>query len=490
MFEEKQKHLKQKISLKKRMWLGLFGVLVFLLPLHTTYAIHEIIAGEPTSEGICSDDTPFSDLVADLVGSLGLEGLAGIISGLLSVPVSDAVTHAYLNRIRSDLAATAGNTAATAGNTAIIQSCLEMLVFKETLTDVNSQHAWAKVIDGFVLDTIRWVQTVYNNNPIFVTNQSVYYKLVDKGVFNTFLYEIAFSNIGENNKRTILIALIKDKIRNRFPYGVGILTGAGDENQLAPDGLVEELRRAFSEERFNKLRQQDFNVPEVAQFAQAELSRRTAEIRENEANKLNWGRGFFSYEICDFSGFGYIRDTEFATSLQTIPGDRRNCRVVTPGSLIQDQVSFVLGSALRQMELADEAGESVSANAALVLRNILGDYGLNLEQGFANVSTDSFSDDSPRSFDAFVYVGPQTLGPFEDEGAGIELFIEEGQGRGRELIDNNIRPSAESKFDDRVRRVGGLNYLYPLEFQVGIQLWPGGGIVDEIPDIGIDLGDF
>ena len=72
---------------------------------------------------------------------------------------------------------------------------LRLLCEKEYNLDHTFRHKWARVIDGFVLETIDWVQTVYNNNPIFVTNQSVYYKLVDKGVFNTFLYEIAFSNL-------------------------------------------------------------------------------------------------------------------------------------------------------------------------------------------------------------------------------------------------------------------------------------------------------
>ena len=277
---------------------------------------------------------------------------------------------------------------------------------------------------------------------------------------------------------------MKDKIRNRFPYGIGPATVGAE---LAPDGLVEEMREAFSEERFNKLRQQDFNVPEVAQFAQAELSRRTAEIRENEANKLNWGRGFFSYEICDYRGFGYIREISGGTIFQTIPGDRRNCRVVTPGSLIQDQVSFVLGSALRQMELADEVDEWVSANAALALRNILGDYGLNLEQGFANQSPTSVSDDSRRLFDASVYREPQARGPFpQDDGSGIEQFIEEGRDRGRGLIDSNIRPFLDVVFDDRVERQSGeysLQYLYPLEFQTGRRMTLTGDIVDQIPTL-------
>ena len=231
---------------------------------------------------------------------------------------------------------------------------LRLLCEKEYELDHTLQHAWAKVIDQFVIETINWVQTVYNDNPIFVTNQSVYYKLVDKNVFSTFVQEIAVSQIGPNNKRDILRYLFTNRFIDRFPYPLADVLNVPE---LAPDELPHNLQRFYTEEEWNRLTKAEGNVVGVINIAQTELDRRIRETRTNEVNKLNWGRGFFSYEVCDLTLFTRLVNTEFSTNLQKFPQDRRNCRIVTPGSLIQDQTSLVLGSALRQMELADEVDE-------------------------------------------------------------------------------------------------------------------------------------
>jgi len=364
---------------------------------------------------------------------------------------------------------------------------LRLLCEKEYDFDHTLQHAWAEIIDRFVLETINWVQTVYNDNPIFVTNQSIYYKLVDKNVFSTLVQEIAISTIGPENKRVILKYLFTNRFVDVFPYPLSDIIGV---EELAPDELPDDLQRFYTEEEWNRLTKAEGNVVGVMNIAQTELDRRIKEIRTNEANKLNWGRGFFSYEVCDLTAFVHLRDGEFSTNLQKFPQDRRNCRIVTPGSLIQDQVSFVLGSALRQMELADEVDEWVSANAALVLRNILGDYGLNFELGTIT--------DFPRSSDPFVYNAPATaLSPDE-----LSAYVDAGVGRAKTLVDskrnfvNSINvpnPNtsteglypAEFQFVQENFRLGGYYEIVDAETAVNtLLIIQGLDPVDLIPDLG------
>ena len=106
------------------------------------------------------------------------------------------------------------------------------------------------------------------------------------------------------------------------------------------------------------------NVFHQAGAYREEYDRRRELARQYEAEKLAWGRGFFSYEICDLEVYSDIY------------GDRRNCRIATPGALIQDEVSFVFGSALRQMENADEFEEWVAPNTLAVLNDTLNWNGL------------------------------------------------------------------------------------------------------------------
>ena len=98
-----------------------------------------------------------------------------------------------------------------------------------------------------------------------------------------------------------------------------------------------------------------------------------------EQEKLAWGRGFFSYEICDLSVYVRNQGEEDWVADANVMNyeDRRNCRIATPGSLIQDQTSFVFGSALRQMELNDEYEEWIAPNTLAVLSDILSFRGFN-----------------------------------------------------------------------------------------------------------------
>lgn len=154
-----------------------------------------------------------------------------------------------------------------------------------------------------------------------------------------------------------------------FPYNVS------DEFQGAPEGVAEALADNFiAAGGYSQYYTNNINDATVwISIARGEWDRRRSRAREFEQEKLAWGRGFFSYENCDLDVYNDYRT------------DRRNCRIATPGSLIQDEVSFVLGSALRQMELADEYEEWVSQSSVAILNDILNFNGLNNERTRARV---------------------------------------------------------------------------------------------------------
>lgn len=241
---------------------------------------------------------------------------------------------------------------------------LRLLCEKEYEEDHILQHAWANLIGDFVAETTQFIARGYGGNPAFLTNQNAYYQLVNITVARVFMQDVIDSNIGNETKREIVRKIAQNLFGDFFPY-TGPIT-LGDQTiptNLAADNLAYTNDQYWRE--FNDLSSHpSFKSDNLVEDAAKELSRRQEAQVLKEQEKLSWGRGFFSFEICDLAV--YVRANGVIN-----PEDRRNCRIATPGSLVQDQTSFVFGSALRQMEINDEYEEWVAPNTLAVLADVL-----------------------------------------------------------------------------------------------------------------------
>jgi len=85
----------------------------------------------------------------------------------------------------------------------------------------------------------------------------------------------------------------------------------------------------------------------------SELNARIEQAQGEEMKLLDWGNGFLSYKKCE--------EGPRPTTQGGGPGAPVNCKIVTPGSVIESQLANVLGSGVRQLELADEFNEIVNA---------------------------------------------------------------------------------------------------------------------------------
>lgn len=316
--------------------------------------------------------------------ALGLPALSsasptslGVSSGAGSwVPVRDIKAQNLLIKLGEILNKIEANTAVLEGHVPQINFYLTRICEKEFEYDKDLQHAWAGLIGQFVEQTRFYVTNGLNENALYLENQTAYYQLVDLATARVFMQDIVDSNIGEDTKRLIVQSITAGLLETRFPYDVA-KTGP----TLAPDELPINLSLDYYEAgSFTELANLFFNHEsgELSFIGDAILdfeNRRTKQL-EYEREKLGWGRGFFSHEICDLSI--YERTSSIIVPTEA---DRRNCRISTPGALIQDETSFVFGSALRQMELADEYEEWVAPNTLAVLSDILSYRTLNNPAG-------------------------------------------------------------------------------------------------------------
>ena len=115
--------------------------------------------------------------------------------------------------------------------------------------------------------------------------------------------------------------------------------------------------------------QNDVNNPYGAYLeAKIELDSRVARAVGIQDKQLSWNAGFLSWSDC----------VEYETNEQ---GQQAECMkrgsVVTPGKLIETQLSNTFGTGVRQLELADELDELVSALFTQLLKKaVFGVQGL------------------------------------------------------------------------------------------------------------------
>lgn len=281
-----------------------------------------------------------------------------------SVPVNDSVTHELLRAI-------AGENNTLQMNSVRIGEYLRLLCEKEYNEDRELQHAWANLIGDFVKETVKFITRGYEGNPAFIDNQDAYYQLVNIATARVFMQDVADSkNIGVETRKNIIRSVALNLYSDFFPYkGQKVLADDAVPNYLAQNGFNYDTDQYW--QQYNDLvTSQNSNSISLITQADAELAARQQKQLDQEQQKLDWGRGFFSYEVCDFQIY-----TRANGSIN--PEDRRNCRIVTPGSLIQDQTSFVFGTALRQMEVADEYEEWIAPDTLAALSDILSYRGLN-----------------------------------------------------------------------------------------------------------------
>lgn len=106
--------------------------------------------------------------------------------------------------------------------------------------------------------------------------------------------------------------------------------------------------------------------------AKSEMAIRLSDQLSVEANVIDWGAGFLSKKDCQPKQSGNIVDlaNRFPGRDLVEEGDQW-CAIVTPGKTIENELANVLGSGIRQLELADELGEIVTALMAQLAQQVI-----------------------------------------------------------------------------------------------------------------------
>ena len=213
--------------------------------------------------------------------------------------------------------------------------------------------AIAKVaLEQILQATTDWVRRGFEGNPAYATDPAQFFTKIADNVAGEFIRGSELGFLCSPFQTKIRLALQQYYTqRRRFQCSVtGIISNLdafyNDFSQGGWDGWF-------------AMTQNDFGNPYGSYLqGQIELDNRIAKAVGIQSQQLNWNSGFLSWSECV--------EEDFMTGECMKRGP-----VQTPGKVIESQLEGVLGSGMRQLELADEFDELVSALFAQLLKQIV-----------------------------------------------------------------------------------------------------------------------
>lgn len=287
-------------------------------------------------------------------GYSGLAGcaaslIAGVVASLTDVPVNDV-----------------------SGN--IKEQCMDALFY--VLNEI--------VIKEITKTTVDWINSGFNGNPAYVTDLDKFAEDIADQVFGQFIESSELNFLCSPFKLEIKKALILSNQRSRdgrSAFGNQVTCRLSDVTKNIDNFIGGD----FADGGWDAWRVlTEDNAYSQYITVSAELRARTNSAIANEEKKLEFGRGFLSYEKCDDGTSGNPATNNSGTTSSVPPqqgpnpdgstvdaNPPPNCEIVTPGSVIEDQLNNTLGTGQRRLEMADEFNEIVDALLAYLVTEAL-----------------------------------------------------------------------------------------------------------------------
>src|SRR3989338_3216266 len=231
------------------------------------------------------------------------------------------------------------------------------------------------MIDRIVRSTIKWDQSGFQGNPAYVTDPRQYFTDLADGVAGEFIVGAELGFLCSPFQTQVRLALQRQYTQSR-PFQC-TLTGVV--------GNIDAFYNDFSQGGWDGwfvMTQNNVNNPYGAFIdAQIELDSRIATELGIKKEKLDWDRGFLSFETCKI-GKKLTEAQAEALRQQGMNFNAGDCReadkqISTPGSVIQEQLNEVLPSGLKKLQVAQSIDQLISAFAnGLLTRYVFGPKGL------------------------------------------------------------------------------------------------------------------
>ncbi len=238
---------------------------------------------------------------------------------------------------------------------------------KELVADPIAWIAADQIIKGITAQTVNWINSGFQGNPAYVTDPGQFFLNVADNTAGQYLStnSAAMNALCSPFRAQVRLALVKNYLSQNQVYACNLTTIKNNYEQFTRD---------FDQGGWSgwfEVTQNNQNNPYGSYLDnQNQLSIQIGNAQNKYSKQLDWGRGILSWEKCPA---GHELDPALGT------GDCSAAKTtITPGSVIQDQLSNVLGSGVARVVQADEIDEIIGALLNQVIGRVVGGIGSGL----------------------------------------------------------------------------------------------------------------
>ncbi len=251
-----------------------------------------------------------------------------------------------------------GSTADAAGST-ISQE------LKECILDPLMLMMAKALIRQLTTSIVDWINSGFEGSPSFVQDPAGFFTDIADETIGEFINSSDLGFLCEPFRLDIRIALAQSyrPYRQRAACTLSQIV-----NNV--EGFVEGNNSGGWDNWLAISTEPQNNIYGAYQEARNEVELRVLGRHNINLAKLEWGNGFLSWEQCTESEDSFAEridaqnfapDSEEASIINARANQSRDCKIMTPGKVIEGQLQNTLSGPLRELELADEFDEIVGA---------------------------------------------------------------------------------------------------------------------------------
>lgn len=314
----------------------------------------------PGSAGACVAGKLLSTVLASTI-TAAINGIintaetyAGTAIALLSVPVADWNVKIDTLRTKEQLQT---QNAARVGTSAGVPGSVNSLV--NVSWDAVGYCIVNSMIDYIARSTIAWAKSGFKGNPAFIENPGRFFKEIGDIEASSFLNTLAYGTLGQSIcepfRAQIVLTIARDYLDSNGSgyygsagYAGGGYGGIGNGRTYggctlddAKKNLKGFLKGNFSQGGWGswfQISQIDTNNPySVYLNLSSQLGNKVAQKKTIADKELTWTKGFLSFRKCENKNM-----------------KQEDCPIVTPGNLIEDQLSKTLNLSKERLVLAEK----------------------------------------------------------------------------------------------------------------------------------------
>lgn len=296
-------------------------------------------------------------------------------------------------------------------------------IIKDYVLDQIAWNLSQQVLNKMTAQTVNWINSGFKGKPMFVENPDQFFLKIGDNVASKILTETTI-NVGGTNignlcqpfKAQVTLALRANYLQDTDPqYSCTLGTLANNYENFIND---------FSQGGWDgwfRVTQNNQNNPMGAYLeTEQQLRLQIASQQKQYEQKLSWGKGLLSQEVCPEgmtngdvakrAGRSSIIDTDAGIARLNAATDPDGCSVpmvvVTPGSVIQDQLAKSLNVGRDKLVVADSINEIVNALMNQLIAQVVGGIG----KGLRGLS-EKGSTEETRVLPFTTQLGSETLSP-------------------------------------------------------------------------------